>query len=197
MQVYQAVKSGKLADLNVDASALYLIAAPKTPESVRREAIARAQSGERMNHAKVVELQEQLKKRAGIAIAILAETIEDCKKDMALAKAQNDLGAITSAIVSLVIAFWQAIEILRHPYLSFETAAQIAFLEHPSVAQVWDNICGFNPTGMDICDQVDAALANLTKVAERIRPCEDAQCLSKAEPQRAQADGNPRDGAAS
>ena len=42
MQVHAlASKSAKFADLNVDVSALYLIAAPSTPEEVRTEVIER------------------------------------------------------------------------------------------------------------------------------------------------------------
>jgi hypothetical protein len=42
MQVYEACKSGTVHDLDIDVSALYLIAAPKTPEPVRKEIIERA-----------------------------------------------------------------------------------------------------------------------------------------------------------
>jgi hypothetical protein len=38
MQVYDAFKNENFAHLSIDASALYLIAAPRTPEPVRQEA---------------------------------------------------------------------------------------------------------------------------------------------------------------
>jgi hypothetical protein len=42
MQVYSRFKSAKFADLQMDVSALYLIAKPRTPEPVRREVVERA-----------------------------------------------------------------------------------------------------------------------------------------------------------
>ena len=46
MGVYEAVKLRSLRNLNLDVSALYLIAAPATPEHVKREVIERAKRGE-------------------------------------------------------------------------------------------------------------------------------------------------------
>jgi hypothetical protein len=43
MQVHAAFKTTKFVDLTIDVSALYLIAAPKTPEPVREEVIRCAQ----------------------------------------------------------------------------------------------------------------------------------------------------------
>ncbi len=57
MQVYEAFKSDNLSDLSIDVSALYLIAAPKTPEPVRQEIIYRAQTGEHITHAKAVRVR--------------------------------------------------------------------------------------------------------------------------------------------
>jgi hypothetical protein len=42
MEVHERVKTANLADLNIDVSALYLIAAPSTPEPVRQQVITRA-----------------------------------------------------------------------------------------------------------------------------------------------------------
>ena len=57
MSVYENVtphlKSATVADLQVEFRALYLIAAPSTPEPVRAEAIRRAETGERVTHATV------------------------------------------------------------------------------------------------------------------------------------------------
>jgi GH24 family phage-related lysozyme (muramidase) len=58
MQVYMAFKSDNLSNLEIDVSALYLLAAPKTPHAVRVEAIRRAQEGERITHATAQELVE-------------------------------------------------------------------------------------------------------------------------------------------
>ena len=56
MRVYECLKSQQSLNLEIDVSALYLIAAPSTPEPVREEVIRRAQSGESMTHAKAVEV---------------------------------------------------------------------------------------------------------------------------------------------
>lgn len=51
MAVYERVKIPNFGNLQIDVSALYLIAAPSTPEPVRQEAIRRAESGESVTHA--------------------------------------------------------------------------------------------------------------------------------------------------
>jgi hypothetical protein len=56
MRVASAFKSTNFVDLQIDASALYLLAAPSTPEPVRQEALKRAEGGERITHANVREM---------------------------------------------------------------------------------------------------------------------------------------------
>ena len=51
-------------NLNLDVSALYLIAAPKTPEPVRQEIIKRAEAGEPMTKTKAVAVLETYKAQA-------------------------------------------------------------------------------------------------------------------------------------
>lgn len=53
MQVTRQFKSVNFTGLSIDASALYLLAAPSTPEGVRQEALERAGQGEAITHAKV------------------------------------------------------------------------------------------------------------------------------------------------
>jgi hypothetical protein len=48
MNVHEQFKLSNLNNLQIDVSALYLIAAPKTPEPVRSQIIARAENGERV-----------------------------------------------------------------------------------------------------------------------------------------------------
>jgi hypothetical protein len=56
MRVHAAFKSDKLSDLApIDVSALYLLAAPKTPPEVRDMAMAKAAAGERVTHGFVKE----------------------------------------------------------------------------------------------------------------------------------------------
>jgi hypothetical protein len=59
MEVHEAFKSANLADMQIDVSALYLIAAPKTPEPVRTEVIRRAENGEPATHAGTRALVER------------------------------------------------------------------------------------------------------------------------------------------
>ena len=56
MRVAEAFKSENFSDLNFAPSALYLLAAPSTPDDVRREALERAYQGESITHAKVKRL---------------------------------------------------------------------------------------------------------------------------------------------
>ncbi len=63
MRVYEQSKNANFANLDIDVSALYLIAAPKTPELVRNEVIERARNGEPMSRAKAVDVLEQYKAR--------------------------------------------------------------------------------------------------------------------------------------
>jgi hypothetical protein len=51
MQVAHYFKSANFADLKIGASALYLLAAPSTPEPARIEAIQRAEAGEAITHS--------------------------------------------------------------------------------------------------------------------------------------------------
>jgi len=53
MLVYQNVKLPNFGNLEIDVSALYLIAAPKTPEPVRAEVIHRLDMGEKVTHSEV------------------------------------------------------------------------------------------------------------------------------------------------
>ena len=50
MNVAFHFKSETVSDLNLQARALYLLAAPSTPDEARAEAIERAQNGETITH---------------------------------------------------------------------------------------------------------------------------------------------------
>jgi hypothetical protein len=58
LQVHRAFKSANFSDLEIDVSALYLIAAPKTPQPVRAAIIERAQTGEPISYAKATAMVE-------------------------------------------------------------------------------------------------------------------------------------------
>jgi len=50
MMVHRAFKPDKLSNLNIEVSALYLMASPTTPVSVRDALIERAEDGDRVTH---------------------------------------------------------------------------------------------------------------------------------------------------
>lgn len=56
MNVAERFKSAKFAEIDMDPSAAYLLAAPSTPEQVRKEALTRAENGERVTHAVATKL---------------------------------------------------------------------------------------------------------------------------------------------
>ncbi len=61
MSVANAFKTDKLSDLSLAPSALYLLAAPSTPEEARLEAVELAESGETVTHAKAKSIVEKHK----------------------------------------------------------------------------------------------------------------------------------------
>ena len=80
MQVARQFKSVNFTDLSIDTSALYLLAAPSTPEMVRQEALERARQGEAITNSKVKTIASQYKKPAECDLSkpftVLAENIE-------------------------------------------------------------------------------------------------------------------------
>jgi hypothetical protein len=59
MNVAKQFKSENFSDLQLAPSALYVLAAPSTPVSVREEAMARARAGEPITHKQVREIKKQ------------------------------------------------------------------------------------------------------------------------------------------
>lgn len=64
MRVAERFKSVNLTDLEVAPSALYLLAAPSTPEAAREEAIGRAEDGEAITYSDAQEIVERHKEEA-------------------------------------------------------------------------------------------------------------------------------------
>ena len=56
VRVAELAKSANVADLNVDVSALYLLAAPSTPAEVVEEVAARSQEGEKVTRSDVAAM---------------------------------------------------------------------------------------------------------------------------------------------
>ncbi len=81
MQVAGRFKGVNFTHLNIATSALYLLAAPSTPEVLLQEILKRAEQGENITHAKIKAIVEQYKKAANletnklVSIDLPAETI--------------------------------------------------------------------------------------------------------------------------
>ena len=59
MQVARQFKSIDLMDLEIAPSALYILSAPSTPDSVRQEAVSRAKAGENITYTTAKEIKHQ------------------------------------------------------------------------------------------------------------------------------------------
>jgi phage N-6-adenine-methyltransferase len=76
MSVAQAFKSDTVSVLaNAEARALYLLAAPSTPESVREEAVQRAETGERLTYKAAREMVREHKWPADRACDLHTTTV--------------------------------------------------------------------------------------------------------------------------
>lgn len=59
MQVAKQFKSNNLLDLEIAPSALYILSAPSTPDSVREEALFRAEAGEKITYKVVKDIKQK------------------------------------------------------------------------------------------------------------------------------------------
>jgi hypothetical protein len=163
MQVYEAFKSDTVADLQIDVSALYLIAAPKTPEPVRKEIIELAQSGEVMTKAKAVEVLETYKKRTEIPSVdplqavheLLMKAIAECRP--VLEKSNATSPQAVSARITLMLVFFQVLDKVLPPSVPANL--------------VWTKVSPLDPSGTDFCDQATVAAMNLKTVVKELQRC--------------------------
>lgn len=83
MQVYENVKITNLINLEIDVSALYLIAAPSTPEPVREEALKIAISGEHVTHGTVKKVIAEYNKTGNSdkAVGQLFRAVAEARKE--------------------------------------------------------------------------------------------------------------------
>jgi len=196
MQVWQCVKNRNVRNLeSFDISALYLIAAPKTPEPVKAEILRRAQNGEHITPSKARECLHQfaeeqkrqeartvLQHRAKAALSILAQLVEDYRKEF---EAQQDDNEKACRVVWAVLTFWQTIDVLRHPYLDFKAASMLGFREDKVQScdeaqwQVFKEAFAFDSSGMDMWEQLNIAMPRLAEMATTISPCVVRECLSR------------------
>jgi Protein of unknown function (DUF3102) len=80
MTVHERFKTSNLTDLEIDVSALYLIAAPKTPEPVRGEVMRRAEAGERITRQVALDAIAEFRERGtlpqGVSMPQIIEAAE-------------------------------------------------------------------------------------------------------------------------
>ena len=91
MQVYDNIQLPNFGNLQIDVSALYLIAAPKTPEPVRTEIVRRAETGEPVTHESVKAVMRQFEKNGDLpaATAKLATIVTQAREQ----RQQSDAAA--------------------------------------------------------------------------------------------------------
>jgi len=84
MHVHEHLKLDKLSNLQIDVSALYLIAAPSTPDPVRVQAVIRAQDGEHVTHMGARELVRRFQETGELpeVKTSLAEILEQRRSRM-------------------------------------------------------------------------------------------------------------------
>jgi hypothetical protein len=84
MHVYECSKNNNLLNLNIDVSALYLIAAPSMPPPLRRELISRAAS-EKITSPLVREIVKEYHKTGNedVAVGKLFEAVREAKREEA------------------------------------------------------------------------------------------------------------------
>jgi hypothetical protein len=85
MMVYGRFKTENFSDLAIDVSALYLIAAPSTPEPARTEVIRRAGNGEAVSHQGARALVERFRETGEIpdVRVSLPQMIEERRREAA------------------------------------------------------------------------------------------------------------------
>jgi len=98
MDVSEKFKSVNLADLDIQDSALYLLAAPSTPEPARQEALDKAEQGETVTHQQAKELidahkQIETRDRAIQAHEKRVDELEDTLKNMRAMLPTSDVKA--------------------------------------------------------------------------------------------------------
>jgi hypothetical protein len=86
----------KIADLAIDVSSLYLLAAPSTPEEVRAEALRRIDAGESLPHAEIKRIVDKAQKRPPSASAT--------KRPISVREAVKGFSGDTSNLPSAVSA---------------------------------------------------------------------------------------------
>jgi hypothetical protein len=172
MNVYDRFKCSNFEQMDIDVSALYLIAAPKTPEPVRNDVIRRAENGEKITHQGVRALVQEFGE-TGVMPEVevdLRKLIEQRKKLLApdpepqpeltpeeRSEREARAGSIRANVnrCSQVMTLIRAIEAFSEPPLSME--------------QLAEEIREMDTPDKDWCGQVPLAHAHLRELAEELK----------------------------
>ncbi|ARV58874.1 hypothetical protein BZZ01_09725 [Nostocales cyanobacterium HT-58-2] len=104
MQVWEELRFVDFTNMNINASALYLIAAPSTSKEARAEVLERAGCGENITYTKAKEIVLQYKKAAKpkldkpLTIDVSVETTE-CEERKSLRRVQHEASGAEEAEV--------------------------------------------------------------------------------------------------
>ena len=124
-------RSANVADLGIEVSSLYLLAAPSTPQAARAEVLCRAENGESVPHAEVKRIVDQARTHPVPAVAHRRITAEDAIKGFGLEVFGKLTPGERSRVVNAGPRFPQALaeaEIRRHwelPYLHLHDALEL------------------------------------------------------------------------
>jgi hypothetical protein len=123
MNVYEQFKLCNLNNLSIDVSALYLIAAPRTPEPVRHAVLEQAeQTHVSFSDVKRIIREERAKREDRLT---MTETPEPSPEEIARAREIRGNMARNQVWVSAFMAAMGAVETLSRPGLSVEEMARL------------------------------------------------------------------------
>ncbi|MBD2606591.1 DUF3102 domain-containing protein [Scytonema hofmannii FACHB-248] len=162
MQVWEQFKFVNFTNLNITASALYLIAAPSTPKDAREEVLKRASLGENISYskAKVIVCQHQksakLKPDKAVTVKVSAKT-----KKSKFSKSIEPLQYKTLTAFSAPEDLTQTEAEIKTCSLSSKDVLQSAAVED-------EQIVTNNKDVSDDTTQISTSILNLTAISQEI-----------------------------
>lgn len=96
MQVARRFESANLLDLEIAPSALYILSAPSTPESVREEAFSRAKAGESITYKAAKEIKQKYQSNSNV------KKDEEIGKDEETKKVEPETKSVSNVRSSLL-----------------------------------------------------------------------------------------------
>ena len=202
MRVTRQFKSVNFTDLDLAASALYLLAAPSTPEPARQEALKRASQGEAISHveAQVIvsrhKTSNQTKATQPVTVDVASETLDE-SSTLTDAKPQAELHIKPSLeppqpneledytprhIFEAVLACLGEIDLdpCSNSYDSPNIPARVYFTRNDGLAHPWQGRIFLHPPGDAVQDWIEKLClefesGNVTKAVVLVAFSIDAQ----------------------